>query len=251
MPGKEIERRFRGGIGDVFQKIGEKGRVALAPAPVFKLAENIAARIAAHEDIGVAFFQVIRGHAVQFVILRRRALPVGRAVGLDVRVEAVRLVPDLPVFYAPCVPVCPSAVIMPHDMFADIRPFAEIGGREHVVFFRRVLYGAAEAVHDFDPVLHKRLDVEIGEREIVGGFVVRVRAEIAEDVVHVHVMPASVGVGGVVQAHNGRTQRQKARQHRAVVRLPRGVIEAVQRPDRFDRFCEIGVQIQFVVHFSD
>ena len=183
--------------------------------------------IPADLDFRELLFQSFRGDAVEFEILLARAAPHRRIF---------RLVPDFPVGDPELEPVGPAVIVMPHDPRADFRPFFEILRRMVVVALDPVVVfdGHPQAVEDLRSGGADLFQIGVGECEIVGFGLFRVRLEIGKHVRDVHVMRPAVSARGVVQ-----TAERDPRLFEPLGRLvetDRTVIDSVQRFDFFFRF---------------
>ena len=143
--------------------------------------------------------EVLRRDVVQLAELPPRAEPHRIAIVRPV----VRLVPDFPIRDLPLVAVRPAFGVVADHVLADAGPFREVLRRKDAVRLanrpRVVLDRHAQAEVRFHTVVHKCLEVEVGEDEVVVLRVVLVRVEIAEDVGDVHPEVLSEHAADVVQ----------------------------------------------------
>ena len=156
MPGEEVKRQV---ISlNVIQKSGcEVG-----------IAHRRGAR-SAHFQRGVVFFQHSGCFSVQLVVLFRRAIPEPTQIGL---------VPYLPVCYVVVVATIPPVVVVHDNVFANLRPFAEVLRRlADAVVVARAL---SEAVKNTAACIDDTADVVIARCEVVAFLIGRVSTPVRE-----------------------------------------------------------------------
>ena len=128
-------------------------------------------------ELGTALFALVR---------RPVAVLAGRPLGRRPHVlDALRLVPDLPVLDVPVVPVGPAAVVVAHRGGEDLRDLVEVLGDEGVEVHLgpRVLDRRAEPEEDVEAGLLPRALQEVVRRaEVVVLRVLRVEVHQREDV---------------------------------------------------------------------
>ena len=192
VPGDEVRRDAR--VLARLQQVAEIFLVQPAerrPADLDRVAElALQALDALHEELREELA------ALQLVALRAGLVGAGVAAGqAEHVVEAVRLVPDLPVLDVPLVAVGPAAVVVAHGAGEDLGHLVEVlrDERVEVDLGARVLDRGAKAEEDVEPrLLARALQQVVGGAEHVVLGLGRVKVDERKDVVPV--ADALVGV---------------------------------------------------------
>ena len=103
--------------------------------------------------------------------------------------EQVGLVPDLPVDDPAVESVRPALVLVPDDVLADPRPLVKVLRGDCSVMFDLVFDRGTEAVEDFGPGFLNRVEIGVGQGEVVGRRIILVGVKVRKDLVDVDGAP--------------------------------------------------------------
>ena len=144
--------------------------------------------------------------------------------------------------------VRPAVVVVSNNVCADAGPFGEIGGWVDTISLdaELVLDGDAEAVDDVATGLVEGGEIGIRESEIVGGGIVFIGVEVAEDVWDIDEAEAAVCAACIVEADIGDARLFEGGDF--VAEDDRGVANAVERLDGAEDGGEIDFHNTFRNH---